>query len=561
MSQAVAAERFRGAFGDMVPLSTALLETSREASGEASLAFADLAAEAAPRDPRPRARLLSPALVAQRTSGAALRDLWALAASLVSDPWLQVGIILRLAVVAWAAAVLSAVALAVAAAPACGALLLHDYSDAFPRPLRRFTPLAFAVVVAVVLRGTGAGVGFFGGVVALALCAYLGPIGRWALGISLGFACLLYPSLDGAARTAGPQGQRAWALYRVAKGGAGPGLEHALSQGDGGRSPDVLEARSRLAQRAGRYGEAIAWLQQALEAGAPEGEVRLEIGNLFFLQGRFAEAAAQYERASAANPNDPRPWLNLHVVNLKRLALAEADRALERARALDPSALERFQEGQGRGGELLLPVMPGLRPAAVRDALWKPRTGGDAGWPEALWQALVLPVAALRPVFWGVGLLLVTTMLGRGRAQGLTRRCPSCGDRVCPRCSRRVKGADYCPACWAILTQKDGDSAERARRQQVIAAWRIRATAGRRAAGVLLPGWGDVAFEGAASSLALGVAWSVAGGTLVAHALYPAPLLPWGGPGFPWVAVLLLAATHVWGARRALGRRLPAGRR
>jgi tetratricopeptide (TPR) repeat protein len=337
-------------------------------------------------------------------------------------------------------------------------------------------------------------------------------------------------------------------------------VESALATGADASSPEVLEARSLLARRGGRYDEAISWLNAALAAGAGESPTRLEIGNLLFLQDRFAQAAAQYERAAAADPADPRPWLNLHVASLKRLALAEADRALDKARSLDSSSLSRLQQAQEGDAGTLLPVTAAPTGAWMRRAVWASTGPAAATWPTDLWQALVFPAPWLEPAFLGAAALLGAWILGTRGAQRLSRRCPSCGASVCPRCGRRVKGSDHCPACWSMLTQKGGDSAERARRQQLMAAWRLRAAFWRRVAAALVPGWGDFAFERSPWFLAVGVLWAGAAGAVVAHALYPAPWLPWGGPGFPWFGTLLVTCAHLYGLRRAMSRRPLPGR-
>ena len=101
-----------------------------------------------------------------------------------------------------------------------------------------------------------------------------------------------------------------------------------------------VETQAGLAARLyaeGRYDEAIALYEQIQRKGSHLMQVWGQIGNAHFRAGRFAEAAAAYERAVTALPQAPDPALNLALA-LHRLGQ-------------DEQAIAHYEAFQKRFGE------------------------------------------------------------------------------------------------------------------------------------------------------------------------------------------------------------------
>ncbi|GAB4271679.1 MAG: hypothetical protein Kow0092_26490 [Deferrisomatales bacterium] len=551
LDRAIARERARGGYGDMTPLAATLLRAAA-ADGEApDPALTRWARLAAPGDPYVH-RSLAAAAAARGGVGEVLRAAGAWARGAAADPWVQAAVLLRLAGAAWAGCLAAAAALVAAGAGLFGRALFHDYSDSFPQGLRRYTPTAFGVLVAVALAAGGVGPVALLWVVALMLLPYLPSRGRLVLGISLGAACLLPWALSGLSRVGGEAGERAWALYRVWRGDGGADLAGELGRLFPEEDSRSLYARARVARRGRRYGAAVQLLERGLARGGDPGRFRLELGNVAFLSGDLDRALAEYERAAAVRGGDPTPWLNRHIAHLARLELAESDRALERARSLDADAAERLEaRGAGEGGRLL-PVSDPVPGSWVRTELLA-GPGRRAAWADGLTAGLFTPVAAVRPAYFGAaGLVaaLAAGVWGRGRR---SYRCPACGFVVCPRCSRRVKDTLLCAACWAAGRNKDADAAERGRQEEAARRWAAKADRWRRVGEALLPGWAAFLRDRPVQGALVGVLWAGALGWAATAALYPAPPTPWSTSWTPWAAVGLLGLCHAHGLRRAAG--------
>ncbi len=539
----------------MVPLAGTLLEISeKERDPGRRLAVALLAQQAAPRDPRPHGFLAGLHLSSGFSPLTAFSQWLRWVRSVAGDPIaVSTGIartLSALVVGAW----FTALVLVLAGLATWGANLYHDYRDCFPVRFRKRTPPAFLLLTAVALWTAGVGPLVFLLLLGVALSPYLPALPRRALAVSLALGCVAPWALGAMGSVARPGGERAWALYRVWKGDEGPELEGAIRSLLRRDDPRAAFALARIQRRGGDLDAAARTLEDALGlAGAPRGLLHSELGTLRVLQDRRDEALSHFQRASREDPADPLPWLNQNLVLLDRLDLVAADQALEKARALGSAALERARSEVAQAGGATFPLSPGMPVEWVRDELTVAQDA-RAPWVDALGRALFLPaISATVPAF---GLFaLVGIFLGGRQALGRrSHRCPACGLVVCPRCSRRVKGSDLCPACWAAQREQEIDPAEKERVGALGVQWTARRERWRRIGNVLLPGWGGCLAGPRPTALLWGLLWSLSGGWLVLSGLYPAPSLPWGAAGAPWLAVLVLAVVHLNAARMALRR-------
>jgi len=104
-------------------------------------------------------------------------------------------------------------------------------------------------------------------------------------------------------------------------------------------NPRDAEAYLRLGKSRrgeGRWPEAEAALQKALELEPQNGWARLELGVVYEDQGKFAQAAAEFERALAIVPHNAGAHLFLGHNCLRQGLWAEAEVQFQRAAALEP---------------------------------------------------------------------------------------------------------------------------------------------------------------------------------------------------------------------------------
>jgi tetratricopeptide (TPR) repeat protein len=454
---------------------------------------------------------------------------------------------------------MAAFALVAIATVSFGTPFLHDYSDSFPWRLRRYTPLAFGAFVCCALFAAGVGPVVTFLFVALLESPYLPPRGRLTLGVCLAVGCLMPLSLDWLSGSAGAPGAKAWALYRVWRGDAEPDLTADLARVMPPDDTRGLFARALVARRRGEYDRAADHLAEASKRDPREAALHLERGNLFFLRGYTRDALSQYELAASVRPNDPVPWLNRHVALLAELELADADHALERAKAIDAKAVERFQRQLLDTSGTLVPISVSLPADWVRGALLG-RAPTRSAWSQTLRDRLFTPVRALHPFYFGLFALLVTFVAGWNGVGRRSNRCPACGFVVCPRCSRRVKGTLLCAACWAATRGPEADASEKDRQADYARKWRAVSRRWRRLGQMFLPGWIDFLFDASGRGLFCALIWTLGAGLVAQGLLYPAPVFPWGAGGAPLLGLILLTGAHLVGARHALAGRFGSGR-
>src|SRR5689334_6240153 len=107
----------------------------------------------------------------------------------------------------------------------------------------------------------------------------------------------------------------------------------SLFQGNKEALDDAL-GRARALHKAGEPRQALSAYQSALERGAPEHEVRLQMGVLYSSLGEHGRAIEQVERVVALAPGDADAWCMLGTLLADALRFDAAQSALERALAL-----------------------------------------------------------------------------------------------------------------------------------------------------------------------------------------------------------------------------------
>ncbi len=94
------------------------------------------------------------------------------------------------------------------------------------------------------------------------------------------------------------------------------GLAPAFAPGQ--TATDMFNKGNEL-YRAGKYADAAAEYQRIIDEGKVSAAIYFNLGNAFYRQGNIARAILAYERAQRLKPGDPDITHNLRLVNLKTL--------------------------------------------------------------------------------------------------------------------------------------------------------------------------------------------------------------------------------------------------
>lgn len=224
-------------------------------------------------------------------------------------------------------------------------------------------------------------------------------------------------------------------------------LEHlsAAEPGDG----TLQFVRALNLKRGGRYEDAAHAFAQAERALGPRPEIRVNQGNLAFIEKDDAAAEARYLEALEQSPRSVEAHFNLAQVYTRRLDFVRADEELNRANDLDyrrVAEMARVAETAPHLAVMDASLAPGVFWSAAL------ARGTDAARPPELLAAfaprgrldLIFPVTLL---LWLAGVLVAR----RTNSYLATIGCTNCGRVVCRRCVRRVEGHAYCQRCGEAL--------------------------------------------------------------------------------------------------------------
>jgi tetratricopeptide (TPR) repeat protein len=539
----------KGGYTDFSPLAMRLVAASKEQlNPSAALTLAELAVAAAPNDARAHAQVVAAAFSGLHSPGKAVLGLWSYMRAGLTDPWVQVGLSLRLWVVISVAGLLVAAAIIVSGLIYFFPLFIHDVRDKFSTNIRTFTPAAVLVLCLFMLAWLGGGLILFILLPAAGMIAYMPLRARLALVTGLVLALGIFPALDGVSKMSGESGERAWALYRVLHGDSGAELAQELKERFASDDYKGLHARALVARRDGNFADAEKLLGKSLDNGGDAGLIHFELGSLKLLQGELDAAVEQLAEASRYRPEDWMLWYNLNGIHLARLDLASAARTLNVARRIDPDAVERHQALTGEAAAGGTQAFSRQFPSSwVTAELCRGFAAPYSEWVESLWAVLGVSARVVRPGYVMIFMALILLVAQSVQKKNLTSRCDSCGSLKCFSCHTVAPNSDVCGGCLALTKRDNVDETFRQRLRFQITRWSVKTSKAARWGEILFPGWSNYLYKGGFAALLLGCVWALSLGLVVANLAVYFQYLPWLVSGFSVVALPVWACTHLIG--------------
>ncbi len=243
------------------------------------------------------------------------------------------------------------------------------------------------------------------------------------------------------------------AAVAAAEGALQPGLAAELTRlSDSQPRESLWLALLARVVASRRPDEGVRLLRQAVALAPGDPRLRVALGNVFYRSGKQETAAVHYRDALRADPTDALALFNLHRVRTALLDVSEADELLTRARAAAPERVRALEASTGDDGvgDPVFPVPEVARRILAVEAAPQIRNALVAG-----------PLA-----FAALAALLAAFVLRLRVGEYASRRCSTCGDAFCTRCTREDEDPDVCHPCHQLFTRREG-LAPAARQEQI----------------------------------------------------------------------------------------------
>ena len=184
----------------------------------------------------------------------------------------------------------------------------------------------------------------------------------------------------------------------------------------------------------------------------------VNLGNIFFQTGQYAEASTYYRKALSERPDSVLALHNLHLAQSESFDFRGAEASLNRAREIDAGEIAALLSRKGAGER------PGVVDARVgTGSILKATLGGSklGGWLKSgrnSSPALDVAREFANPVTLVAALALLASAIALGSvgARRPASRCSRCGRPFCPRCKSGRESHDYCSQCLHLFVLGDG---------------------------------------------------------------------------------------------------------
>jgi len=287
-----------------------------------------------------------------------------------------------------------------------------------------------------------------------------------------------------------------------------PAVRTTLESASGAYSPDGLVKLKELAEthpedpvytfllaglyKDGRYfEEAYQQYRRVLEIEPSNHRAEINIGNIYYRLGQYAESIAAYRRAIDLRSDSVLAYYNMYIAQSESFRFKEAEESLRRAQQLDPELARSLLSRDSVTDQHASVEDAGIRVGSVWRAALEGRPlratlGNESA--AGYWQPL--PRQFLNGVSVVSLLCLVacggTMMLFGGRT---ARRCIRCGRPFCHRCRSGREGQEYCSQCLHLFVIGDGLAPEtKTRKLYEVERYERSIRRGRKVSSLILPG-------------------------------------------------------------------------
>jgi tetratricopeptide (TPR) repeat protein len=336
-------------------------------------------------------------------------------------------------------------------------LFLHDFHHL---PVLRGTAQIQSTFLALVLFASPLAFGFGPAtIIGLALGAmwiYLSTAERVMATVTL-LALIATPWLAGAGvRAAAWTGTLAETVHEIEHGALSDAEAAALAARweQKGAPPALSAALGRHFKRRGDLAKATAWYRASLAADDRAPEVRVNLGNVLFLEGKFDEAKAAYLAAADQAGGDlttlAAAHYNLSKLYLRTSELDKSQAARDRAQQEDGAFLSRFGSDEDFSANRFIVDVP----VPPREISALAAGSGAAQEIQAYVRGRLL--GALPPGAWpwsGLAFLAVLWLVALGRERfAPSAPCERCGRPACRRCDGAA--GPLCGQCVNAFVKK-----------------------------------------------------------------------------------------------------------
>lgn len=210
--------------------------------------------------------------------------------------------------------------------------------------------------------------------------------------------------------------------------------------------PDWFASLALDDRRAGRWAQAEARLQRAIEIAPRQWSYVNNLGNVKLLAGDVDGALEAYSKACTLAPHEPLPRVNEAQAWMRKLEFHKADQALAEASAL---GFHMPPSSMGSSDKVL-----------VRDqgldawSVWR-RLALGQGLDQSLPLGRAFSIASgvifpFRPIWISFPLFLTVWWVALARHLPRVSLCATCGTPICRKCHYRTLRRSLCADCHAI---------------------------------------------------------------------------------------------------------------
>ena len=295
-------------------------------------------------------------------------------------------------------------------------------------------------------------------------------------------------------------------------------------------------------------GEAFDEYQRVLDREPSNVPALVNVGNVYYRLGEYAQAVNQYKAAAQGNPDLVAPFWNMYLAQNELLHFVEADANLAKARVLNPTlAGSLLARKKGESGDALLLEAP-ARLSRIKGTL-SHEGRLAAGWAHVLANPLSLAS--------GIALVFALLLSMGGRE---TMACARCRRAYCSRCQADAGASGCCARCLALFVRKEGMTSEVRSEGLARLQRRDRMTAGvRRILSLVLPGSAQILAGRMAFGFPVMTGWVCAIIFLLARdRLLLAPRVPVTDMPAPGIVVAIVLMAIFWLAGNTMPARRPA---